>query len=156
MFLRLNNGEKNVLVAKKPDITPMFDNGESVAPYLNLIRAMFERLQNDLTVELIIDVAPQRRSKGAKYMQHARAKAYKFFFDETSGLYQDFLAWCNLTGFNPYFWRKKAVAAVALKIIQSPKFRERVVEKLCDAKTLADIDAMIGEIIRFNQQKWVM
>ena len=101
MFLRLNNGEKNVLVAKKPDITPMFDNGESVAPYLNLIRAMFERLQNDLTVELIIDVAPQRRSKGAKYMQHARAKAYKFFFDETSGLHQDFLAWCNLTGFNP-------------------------------------------------------
>ena len=83
-----NNGEKNVLVAKKPDITPMFDNGESVAPYLNLIRAMFERLQNDLTVELIIDVAPQRRSKGAKYMQHARAKAYKFFFDETSGLHE--------------------------------------------------------------------
>ena len=71
-------------------------------------------------------------------------------------LYKDFLYWCGLTGFNHYFWHRKAIASVALKIINTPKFRERVAVKLCNEQTMAEIDAMIMEIIRFNKQKWVM
>ncbi len=155
MCFVLNKDGRQILVTKKPEV--VYQDGDSVAPYLNLIRAMFERLMNDLTIEFIQDVTPVKRmKKKAKYLQLARAKAYKFFFDKNSDLYKDFLYWCGLTGFNHYFWHRKAIASVALKIINTPKFRERVAVKLCNEQTMAEIDAMIMEIIRFNKQKWVM
>lgn len=155
MCFVVNRDGQQILIYDKPRV--VYDEGNSIAPYLNLIRAMFERLMNDLTIEFLQDVTQVKpKKKKAKYLQLARAKAYKFFFDKNSDLYADFLYWCSLTNFNPYFWRRKAIAAVALKIIQTPKFRERVVLKLCDEDTLADIDAMIMDIVRFNKQKWVM
>lgn len=119
---------------------------------LNLVKAIFERLQNDLTQEVILDSLPWRRSKGAEYMRLCRAKAYRFFFDETSGLHKGFLQWCELAGFDNLFWRKKAIVAVALKIIRSPHFRTRVVAKLCDAATLAEIDDMVEKIVCVNKR----
>ena len=45
-------------------------------PYRNLVRAIFERLQNDLTAEVITDIFPHKKSKGADYIRLERGKAY--------------------------------------------------------------------------------
>lgn len=120
-------------------------------PYRNLVRAIFERLQNDLTAEVITDIFPHKKSKGADYIRLERGKAYLFFFDEGSSYYAGFRQWCELAEFDNLYWRKKALTAVALKCLRAPRFRTAVVTKCVRPKVLDEIDAMAAKIAAWDE-----
>lgn len=98
-------------------------------PYLNLINAMFEKRIDDLVYEC----------RNGYYRTSYQDDAYKFFFCRDSWQYKDFLAWCDLTGFNHYFWQKKAVMAIAKKAVKTPNFIKVVTKRISNKAFILQI-----------------
>lgn len=106
-------------------------------PYLNLVFGIFEKAIDDLTFEC----------RNSYYTTVYQDNAYNFFFNQKTWQYKDFLAWCDLTEFSPYFWQKKAVMAVAKKLYRSPDFISSVEKRIQNKAFIAQI-IMMSEILK--------
>lgn len=134
---------------KEPD-----DDGKSymiyTCPYLNLVYAIFDRQIEDLTLEVINDIFPWKKTKNDIYLKYSRRLAFQFFFEEKSRSYKDFMSWCDLTGFDYRYWQRRALIALALKCLQSPRFYSLVLERNLKPHTLLRVDAMIARLSRLK------
>ena len=119
-------------------------------PYLNLVHAIFERLIDDLTLDIVMDVFPWEKTKNDIYYKYCRLGAYHFFFDKKSKNYRDFMRWCDLTGFDYRFWQRKALIAVALKVLQTPHFYSAVLKRNLSSDTLRRIDKIVAKVSKLN------
>ena len=119
-------------------------------PYLNLVNAILKRELDDLTLDLITDTQPWRKKKKNSYLKLARARAYLFFFDKQSSLYKDFLFWCDLCGFNPFAWQKKALLHLAQKVLDSPDYYMNVIEKIAPKYVQRQVRKFISELLKIQ------
>lgn len=49
-------------------------------PYLNLVHAIFERLIDDLTLDIVMDVFPWEKTKNDIYYKYCRLGGLSFLF----------------------------------------------------------------------------
>lgn len=100
-----------------------------LSPYQNFVFGLLERARGDLIFE----------TRTCFYTPKAQKEAFQFFFDRKSELYDDFLFWCDLANFDFLYWERKALFAVAVKLVKRPKFWINVKRHIKDPKILGKL-----------------